>query len=98
MCHRIQITITFSKHELNQMTNNLFYNICVLGVETGSLYTALAVLELIMRPTGLELKDLPASLSQMLGRKASATNVQLVLFIFFKVFSWLEFLRQALTV
>ena len=45
--------------------------------ETGFLYVVLAVLELSVDQAGLELRNLPASASRVLGLKACATNAQL---------------------
>jgi hypothetical protein len=42
--------------------------------ETGFLCVALAVLELTVDQTGLELRNLPASASQVLGSKVCATT------------------------
>lgn len=44
------------------------------GFETGSYYVVLAVLELMLAHTGLELRDLPASASSMLGSEVCATK------------------------
>jgi hypothetical protein len=46
--------------------------------ETGFLYVALAVLELTVNQADLELRNLPASASQLLGSKACATAAQLL--------------------
>jgi hypothetical protein len=48
----------------------------LLFFKTGFLYISLAVLELTLNQAGLELRNLPASASQVLGLKACTTTVQ----------------------
>jgi hypothetical protein len=53
---------------LKQAFNNFYF------FETGFLCIALAVLELTLYQAGLELRNLPASASQVLGLKACTTT------------------------
>jgi hypothetical protein len=64
---------------LQPLEDVLFVLFCFEAV---FLCITLAVLELALNQAGLELRDSLASASRVLGRKASATTVRLILAIF----------------